>query len=144
MTVTPSVPVPTPARLESSHDESAAPYPARSKAVFDYALAALLLPFAVPLVVLAALAVKLTSPGPVFYRQVRTGLNGRRYQIIKIRTMHHNCEVHSGIRWASKGDPRVTRIGRLLRATHLDELPQLVNVLRGEMSLVGPRPDGPR
>jgi lipopolysaccharide/colanic/teichoic acid biosynthesis glycosyltransferase len=99
--------------------------------------------FAVPLVGLAALAVKLTSAGPVFYSQTRIGLNGRRYKIFKIRSMHHNCEVRSGITWSQKGDSRIFRVGKFLRATHLDELPQLYNVLRGEMSLVGPRPERP-
>jgi lipopolysaccharide/colanic/teichoic acid biosynthesis glycosyltransferase len=113
------------------------------KVVFDCVFAALLLPLAAPLIGLAALAVKLTSSGPAFYTQTRTGLNGRRFRIVKIRTMHQDCEARSGIRWASRGDPRVTRVGRFLRATHLDELPQLWNVLRGEMSLVGPRPERP-
>jgi lipopolysaccharide/colanic/teichoic acid biosynthesis glycosyltransferase len=117
-------------------------YPA-FKVVLDYTAAVLLLPLALPLIGLAALAVKLTSPGPVFYTQTRVGLHGRRYRIIKIRTMHHNCELRSGVRWASKDDTRVFRVGKFLRATHLDELPQLFNVLRGEMSLVGPRPERP-
>ncbi|HEX4607530.1 MAG TPA: sugar transferase [Urbifossiella sp.] len=113
------------------------------KVVFDYAVAlALLLP--VLLVIgAAAAAVKLTSPGPVFYTQVRLGLGGRRYRIVKIRTMHHNIELKTGIKWARKDDDRITRVGRLLRKTHVDELPQLFNVLLGQMSLVGPRPERP-
>lgn len=117
--------------------------PGQSKAVFDYALAVALLPLAVILVAIAALGVKLTSSGPAFYTQTRLGLHGRRYRIIKIRTMHHQCEARSGVRWASRNDARVTRIGRILRATHVDEVPQLLNVLRGEMSLIGPRPERP-
>jgi lipopolysaccharide/colanic/teichoic acid biosynthesis glycosyltransferase len=113
------------------------------KVVFDCIFAALLLPVAIPLIGFAALAVKLTSSGPAFYTQTRTGLNGRRFRIIKIRTMHQNCEARSGIRWASKGDSRVTHVGRFLRVTHLDELPQLWNVFRGEMSIIGPRPERP-
>jgi lipopolysaccharide/colanic/teichoic acid biosynthesis glycosyltransferase len=113
------------------------------KVLLDYLLAVLVLPLAVLLIGLAALAIKLTSPGPVFYTQTRVGLNGRRYRIFKIRTMHHNCELSSGIRWAGKHDDRITPIGKLLRVTHIDELPQLFNVLLGDMSLVGPRPERP-
>lgn len=113
------------------------------KVVFDYGVAlAALLPVLV-VIGFAALAVKLTSPGPVFYTQVRLGLGGRRYRIVKIRTMHHNVELKSGIQWAKTDDDRVTRIGRILRRTHVDELPQLFNVLMGDMSLVGPRPERP-
>jgi lipopolysaccharide/colanic/teichoic acid biosynthesis glycosyltransferase len=116
---------------------------AGAKVMLDYAAAVLLLPVVLPLIGLAALAIKLTSPGPVFYTQTRLGLGGRRYKIVKLRTMHHNCEAASGVRWARKGDDRVFRVGKFLRATHLDELPQVFNVLRGEMSLVGPRPERP-
>ncbi|MFO0805710.1 MAG: sugar transferase [Gemmataceae bacterium] len=113
------------------------------KVMLDYAIAVLLLPIALPLIALAALAIKLTSPGPAFYLQTRVGLGGRLFRIIKLRTMHHDCEKHSGIKWAGKHDDRVTRVGKLLRKTHIDELPQLVNVLLGHMSLVGPRPERP-
>lgn len=113
------------------------------KVVFDYLAAMALLVPAFPLMLLAAVVVKLTSPGPAFYSQTRVGLNGRKYRILKIRTMVHNCELKSGIQWSHRGDRRVTRIGRILRLTHLDELPQLFNVLMGHMSLVGPRPERP-
>lgn len=113
------------------------------KVVLDYGVAVVSLPFAAILVLLAALAVKLTSRGPVFYTQTRIGLNGLRFKIIKIRTMQHNCEATTGALWSQKGDNRITRIGKILRFTHIDELPQLWNVLRGEMSLVGPRPERP-
>jgi lipopolysaccharide/colanic/teichoic acid biosynthesis glycosyltransferase len=106
-------------------------------------LAAVLLVMALPALAAAALLIKLTSPGPVVYCQSRLGRGGRPFTIYKLRTMRHNCEAVSGIRWATKGDGRITRVGRLLRATHVDELPQLVNVLRGDMSLVGPRPERP-
>ena len=86
---------------------------------------------------------KLTSPGPAFYTQTRVGQGGRPFTIYKLRTMIHNCESLTGPRWCMPGDPRVTPAGWLLRVTHLDELPQLLNVLRGEMSLVGPRPERP-
>jgi lipopolysaccharide/colanic/teichoic acid biosynthesis glycosyltransferase len=90
-----------------------------------------------------ALLVKLTSRGPAFYTQTRVGEDGRLFTIWKIRSMVHNCESLTGPRWSMPGDPRVTRIGAFLRASHLDELPQLLNVLRGEMSLIGPRPERP-
>jgi lipopolysaccharide/colanic/teichoic acid biosynthesis glycosyltransferase len=115
-----------------------------AKILFDYAGAILLMPIAIPLIAAAAVAIWLTSPGPAFYTQTRVGLNGRRYKIIKLRTMHHKCELKSGIKWSSgKSDNRVTRLGKLLRASHIDELPQLFNVLAGHMSLIGPRPERP-
>jgi lipopolysaccharide/colanic/teichoic acid biosynthesis glycosyltransferase len=113
------------------------------KNVADGVLAALLAIPAVPLIVLAALSVKLTSRGPAFYSQTRVGEEGRLFTIWKIRSMIHNCESLTGPRWSMPGDPRVTRFGAFLRASHLDELPQLWNVLRGEMSLIGPRPERP-
>lgn len=113
------------------------------KPVFDVAVAVLLLPIAVPLIMLAAVLVKLSSKGPAFYTQVRLGKNGRAYKLYKIRTMVHNCERLSGACWSQPGDPRITPVGRFLRSTHLDELPQLLNVLKGDMSLVGPRPERP-
>jgi lipopolysaccharide/colanic/teichoic acid biosynthesis glycosyltransferase len=109
----------------------------------DVVLAGVLLVAAAPVMLVVALLVKLTSRGPVIYSQTRLGLDGRPFRIYKFRTMWHNCEHHSGPRWSSTGDPRVTPLGRFLRATHLDELPQLVNVLRRDMSLVGPRPERP-
>jgi lipopolysaccharide/colanic/teichoic acid biosynthesis glycosyltransferase len=115
----------------------------RGKNAVDFLTAALLTIPAVPLVVLAALCVRLTSRGPAFYTQTRVGEDGRLFTIWKIRSMIHNCESLTGPRWSMPGDPRVTRVGALLRASHLDELPQLWNVLRGEMSLIGPRPERP-
>ena len=116
---------------------------AAAKTALDYGFALAALPFALVLIGLAAVAVKLSSPGPVFYTQTRVGLNGRKYQIIKIRSMRANVEATSGIQWSQKGDSRVTRVGKFLRASHIDELPQLFNVLLGQMSLVGPRPERP-
>ena len=97
-----------------------------------------------PILILAALAVKFTSRGPVFYSQTRVGRGGRPFTLYKIRSMYHECEKVSGAIWsAGRGDPRVMPIGRFLRRTHFDELPQLLNVLRGDMSMVGPRPERP-
>jgi lipopolysaccharide/colanic/teichoic acid biosynthesis glycosyltransferase len=113
------------------------------KTAIDFVAAAVLLVLAAPLIALAALLVKLTSRGPAFYTQTRVGRNGRLFTIYKVRTMVHRCESLTGPRWSVPGDPRVTALGQVLRVTHLDELPQLLNVLRGEMSLIGPRPERP-
>ena len=91
----------------------------------------------------AMILVKWTSPGPAIYTQTRLGRNGRPFTIFKLRSMTHNCESLTGAQWSTPGDSRVTAIGRWLRKTHIDELPQLWNVLRGEMSLIGPRPERP-
>jgi lipopolysaccharide/colanic/teichoic acid biosynthesis glycosyltransferase len=96
-----------------------------------------------PLILVMIALVKLTSRGPAFYAQVRSGRGGRPFRLYKIRTMLPDCEARTGPQWPSPGDPRVTPLGRFLRRTHLDELPQLWNVLRGEMSLIGPRPERP-
>jgi lipopolysaccharide/colanic/teichoic acid biosynthesis glycosyltransferase len=115
--------------------------PARRLA--ELAAAVALAVLALPVVALAALVVKATSRGPAFYAQTRLGRGGRPFSIYKLRTMIHNCESLTGPRWSMPGDPRVTRFGQFLRLTHLDELPQLFNVLRGDMSLIGPRPERP-
>jgi lipopolysaccharide/colanic/teichoic acid biosynthesis glycosyltransferase len=113
------------------------------KSVLDF-IAALLLAVPVgPAVAVLAMVVKLTSRGPAFYTQARVGKHGRIFTIYKLRTMVDKCESLTGPRWSMPGDPRVTRVGWFLRATHLDELPQLLNVLRGDMSLIGPRPERP-
>lgn len=113
-----------------------------TKSWFDWTLAALLLIPALPVIGLCWLAVRLTSPGPGFYLQSRLGRGGREYRIVKLRTMAHDAELKTGgPKWSTKGDFRITRVGRFLRKTHLDELPQLFNVLAGQMSLVGPRPE---
>jgi Undecaprenyl-phosphate glucose phosphotransferase len=96
-----------------------------------------------PLMALIAAAIKCSSSGPIFYRQERMGLDGRRFTLLKFRSMIDDAEKHTGPVWASEDDPRTTVLGRWLRRTSLDELPQLINVLRGEMSLVGPRPERP-
>jgi len=93
--------------------------------------------------VVAAAAIKLNSRGPVLYRQQRVGKGGRLFDLYKFRTMVDNAEAHVGPVLASKNDSRVTSVGRILRRTRLDELPQLYNILRGDMSLVGPRPERP-
>lgn len=111
----------------------------RSKRVFDLVVATLALVVTAPLFLLIAVAVKVSSPGPVFFRQRRVGQDGRDFDIVKFRTLHVNDDSDEA--WTVKGDPRLMPIGSLLRRTSLDELPQLINVMHGEMSLVGPRPE---
>jgi putative colanic acid biosysnthesis UDP-glucose lipid carrier transferase len=114
-----------------------------NKALEDFVLGALLFVVALPLLILIAVGVKLTSPGPVLYRQERVTWNGERFHMLKFRTMPVSAEAESGAVWSRHGESRATGFGLLLRRLSLDELPQLVNVLRGEMSLVGPRPERP-
>jgi len=113
------------------------------KRAMDVVLSLLALIVLAPVMLLIALAVKLTSPGPVFYRQERCGLNGKTFPMLKFRSMRVDAEKESGAVWAQKDDPRRTWLGSFLRKTSLDELPQFINVLKGDMSLVGPRPERP-
>ena len=119
----------------------------RYKRPFDLTIIALSLVLGFPVWLLIwtliPLAVWLADRGPVFYTQPRVGMKGRIFRIVKFRTMVVGAENGTGPVWASEEDGRVTRVGRLLRATHLDEVPQLINILRGEMNLVGPRPERP-
>lgn len=96
-----------------------------------------------PAMLVFAVATKLTSPGPAFFKQIRVGEGGKLFEIIKLRTMRVDAEKATGPVWARKRDSRITRLGNFLRKTHIDEFPQLINVLRGEMSLIGPRPERP-
>ncbi len=114
-----------------------------AKRLFDFAASIVVLVATLPLVLLAAIAIRLDSKGPVFYRQMRVGLYGEPYRIIKLRSMRTDAEVDGTAIWAAENDPRITRVGRILRQTRIDELPQLWNVLKGEMSFVGPRPERP-
>ncbi|MFN3722171.1 MAG: sugar transferase [Paracoccaceae bacterium] len=127
-----------------------APSPARHKRVLDLGLIVLALPVLLPLLLLLALAVRLTTSGPVLFLQTRVGRDGRPFRMVKFRSMYRDAEARravllaqsdrAGLCFKHKDDPRVTPIGRILRRSSLDELPQLWNVMRGEMSLVGPRP----
>jgi lipopolysaccharide/colanic/teichoic acid biosynthesis glycosyltransferase len=115
----------------------------RVKCALEPVFAAALLIFFSPVLLITMLGVKLTSRGPVVYSQTRVGRNGRNFRIYKLRSMYHDCERTTGPQWSTKHDPRVTPFGRFLRKSHLDEFPQLWNVIRGEMSLIGPRPERP-
>ena len=113
------------------------------KRAFDMAASLILLVVAAPVMLLTAIAIFLESGGPVIFRQERVGLGGRGFNVLKFRSMVTDAEKDGVPRWASSGDPRVTRVGRLIRKARIDELPQIFNVLKGEMSFVGPRPERP-
>lgn len=113
------------------------------KRIFDFAVALLLFLVTLPFMPFVAVAIKLDSPGPVFFRQMRAGHLGKPFQAIKFRSMVAGAEKAGQPQWAQKNDPRVTRVGRVLRKTRLDEIPQLLNIFRGELSLIGPRPERP-
>jgi exopolysaccharide biosynthesis polyprenyl glycosylphosphotransferase len=113
------------------------------KRLLDLGLVLASLPILVLVLPVIALAIRLDSIGPIFYHQIRCGRAGRPFSIFKFRTMSINAELDGQPRWATQSDVRITRVGRILRKTRLDELPQLINVLRGEMSLIGPRPERP-
>jgi sugar transferase (PEP-CTERM system associated) len=113
------------------------------KRSFDIAVSLSLLILTLPLLVLTACLIKFESPGPVLYRQDRVGLHGRVFTILKFRSMRADAETDGRPRWAAKGDPRVTRVGAIIRKLRIDELAQILNVLRGDMSFVGPRPERP-
>ena len=135
-----------PARL-SAPRPPAVPPPLRptevAKAVLEYPVALALAVAALPVILAAMALTRLTSRGPGLYRQARVGRGGKVFTILKIRTMAHDCESLTGPRWSVPGDPRITPLGGVLRKLHIDELPQLWNVLCGHMSLVGPRPERP-
>jgi sugar transferase (PEP-CTERM system associated) len=113
------------------------------KRAFDIAASLTLLVLSSPLLLVAAAAVKATSPGPVFYRQERVGRLGKTFEVVKFRSMVVDAEKDGKAQWAQAGDPRVTPVGRFLRASRIDEIPQIFNVLKGDMSFVGPRPERP-
>jgi sugar transferase (PEP-CTERM system associated) len=114
-----------------------------AKRVSDVAISALFLLAILPVAVAAALAIRLESRGPIFYRQERVGLNGKVFRVWKFRSMRMDAEGDGAPRWAQKADDRVTRVGRFIRKVRIDEIPQVLNVLAGEMSFIGPRPERP-
>jgi sugar transferase (PEP-CTERM system associated) len=113
------------------------------KRVLDLAAGAIGLAVSMPIMILVALVVRFESKGPIIFRQTRVGRMGKCFEVLKFRSMNVDAEKATGAQWASENDPRITRIGRFLRKYRLDELPQFVNVIRGEMSFVGPRPERP-
>lgn len=113
------------------------------KRLLDLAMVLMAMPLVLIVIPLVAIAIKLDSPGPVFYRQVRMGRAGKPFEILKFRSMYVDAEKDGKAKWATKNDPRITRLGRFVRKSRLDELPQLLNILKGEMSIIGPRPERP-
>ena len=111
--------------------------------IYSFLVAVIGLILLAPVMLAVAALVKLTSPGPALYRQIRVGFHGHNFQVLKFRSMYIDAEARTGAVWAQKDDPRITPLGRWLRKLRLDELPQLINVLRGEMAIVGPRPERP-
>ena len=114
-----------------------------AKRITDLVVAIFLLVLTAPLMLLVAIAIRYDSPGAILYKQERVGYRGRRFQVLKFRSMVTNAEKGGIAIWATEQDPRVTRVGRFIRLMRIDELPQLINVIRGEMSMVGPRPERP-
>jgi sugar transferase (PEP-CTERM system associated) len=114
-----------------------------AKRVFDVATSLLLLIFSLPLLAITAIIVRLESPGPVLYRQERVGLNNKPFMLLKFRSMREDAEKDGNPQWAAENDSRVTRVGAFMRKSRIDELPQIINVLKGEMSFIGPRPERP-
>lgn len=110
---------------------------------FDLLITAVGLILLSPLFLVIAILIKIDSQGTIFFKQTRVGKNGRLFRIWKFRTMREDAELETGPVWAREDDPRITRLGRFLRKSHIDELPQLINVFKGEMSLIGPRPERP-
>ena len=115
----------------------------RFKRLFDFLVASLGLILLSPLFLIVSLLIKIDSPGPAFFKQERVGKDGKIFKMWKFRTMRPNAELETGPVWAEEDDPRVTPLGRFLRKNHIDELPQFINIFKGEMSLIGPRPERP-
>jgi exopolysaccharide biosynthesis polyprenyl glycosylphosphotransferase len=116
---------------------------AQIKRLVDIVVSLLVLTFGAPVWLALAAVIRITSKGPSVYRQVRVGRNGKVFTMMKFRSMYQDAEKHSGPKWATEDDPRITPVGRFIRKTRLDEIPQFINVFKGEMSLVGPRPERP-
>lgn len=129
-----------PARASTTDREDIGANPTAHR-MLDVVGALALLLVTLPLLLLVAIAIKLESRGPVLYRQERVGHGGRSFPLLKFRSMRADAEADGIARWAAERDPRVTRVGRVIRLTRIDEIPQVINVLRGEMALVGPRPE---
>jgi len=113
----------------------------KAKRLMDIAVSLLILIVSIPVIIITAIAIKLESKGPIIFKQERIGLNGKPFNVYKFRSMVNDAEKKSGPVWSSKNDPRITKVGKIIRKIRVDEIPQMYNVLKGEMSLVGPRPE---
>jgi exopolysaccharide biosynthesis polyprenyl glycosylphosphotransferase len=129
--------------LMEVHPELLKTWESFAKRFLDLLTSLSILILTLPLWMIIAAMIKLNSHGPILYRQMRVGKDGRHFKMLKFRSMKTDAEKHTGPVWAGRNDPRVTKVGRFLRKTHLDELPQFLNVVKGDMSLVGPRPERP-
>jgi exopolysaccharide biosynthesis polyprenyl glycosylphosphotransferase len=116
---------------------------AQVKRLMDIVVSIIVLLPGLPFWCIVAIIIRITSPGPAVYKQVRVGRNGKNFTMLKFRSMYSDAEKRTGPKWATENDPRITPVGRFIRKTRLDEIPQFINVLKGEMSLVGPRPERP-
>jgi lipopolysaccharide/colanic/teichoic acid biosynthesis glycosyltransferase len=148
VTPRPALRTPTVTRLHTTLPNSVSPIPLggigeQVRVIVEFVLVSSLFLITFPLMLACIALVRITSRGPGIYTQTRVGLSGSVFTFYKIRTMYHDCESKTGPRWSPPNDPRITPVGRVLRKLHLDELPQLWNVLRGDMSLIGPRPERP-
>ena len=132
-----------PSWLVQSNGFLVTPFIRLMKRIIDIVFASIVLLIALPFFPLVALLIKISSPGPIFYFQNRVGANGETFAIFKFRSMRQDAEKETGASWAREDDPRVTRIGAFMRKARIDELPQLINVLKGDMSFIGPRPERP-
>ncbi|HZT40227.1 MAG TPA: sugar transferase [Bryobacteraceae bacterium] len=132
-----------PSHLVFSSDLGPRRHSVQIQTLYSTAIAFVAFLLTLPVMLVVAIIVKLTSPGPILHRQVRVGLHDRPFTVLKFRSMYQDAEARTGAVWAKKNDPRITPVGRWLRRLRLDELPQLINVLRGDMSIVGPRPERP-
>jgi sugar transferase (PEP-CTERM system associated) len=132
-----------PSHLVFSSDLGPRRHSVQIQTLYSTAIAFVAFLITLPVMLIVAIIVKLTSPGPILHRQVRVGLHDRPFTVLKFRSMYRDAEARTGAVWAKKNDPRITPVGRWLRRLRLDELPQLINVLRGDMSIVGPRPERP-
>ena len=113
------------------------------KRIIDYTFAILIFLISLPITIIISIAIKMESKGPIFYKQERSGLNGKPFKVYKFRSMVQDAEKGTGPMWSTKGDSRITKVGKFIRKVRIDEIPQVINILRGEMSLVGPRPERP-
>jgi exopolysaccharide biosynthesis polyprenyl glycosylphosphotransferase len=111
------------------------------KRLMDIFISFLILIVSSPIIILTSIAIKIDSKGPIFFKQERLGQNGKPFKVLKFRSMINDAEKYTGPVWSQKDDPRVTRMGKFVRRVRIDEIPQMINVLKGEMSLVGPRPE---
>ena len=132
-----------PSHLIFSGELGPRPYSVRLQKIYSTALALVGVVITLPIMAIVALLIRVTSPGPILFRQTRVGLHDKPFTVFKFRSMRQDAEARTGAVWATRNDPRITSLGRWLRKLRLDELPQLFNVLRGDMSIVGPRPERP-